>query len=88
MKPYSSHILLIALCSMPLYVSELHANEPNLLEVSSLFTQMDSDNDGVLKPDEINKQSMLSNEFKSVDSNRDGALDPNEFEIFIAKADI
>lgn len=76
-------LLLISVFSMP-----LHAGDANLLTVSSLFTQMDSDKDGVIKPNEINKQSILSNEFQTVDSNNDGSLDPTEFEIFIAKADI
>ena len=84
MKIYSMHILLaITFFSMPLY-----AGETNLLTVSSLFSQMDSDKDGVIKPNEINRQSVLSTEFTRVDRNSDGALDPNEFEIFIAKADI
>ena len=64
------------------------AAETGLLSVSSLFTQMDIDKDGVIKPDEVNKQSMLSNEFSRVDQNSDGSLDPKEFEIFIAKVGI
>ncbi len=84
MKTYSATaLLLIALCSTPVY-----AAEPDLLTASSLFTQMDSDKDGVIKPNEINKQSILSSEFAEVDSNSDGALDLVEFEIFIAKVDI
>jgi len=84
MKPFLSHtLLLIALFSTPLY-----ANESNLLTVSSLFTQMDRNKDGVIRPSEVNKQSMLSNEFASVDKNSDGMLDPKEFEIFIATVDI
>ncbi|MDH5257789.1 MAG: hypothetical protein OEX07_07265 [Gammaproteobacteria bacterium] len=84
MKTYSMHIFLaVTFFSMPLY-----AGEANLLTVSSLFSQMDSDKDGVIKPNEINRQSVLSTEFTRVDRNSDGVLDPNEFEIFIAKADI
>ena len=49
---------------------------------------MDIDKDGMIEPDEVNKQSMLSNEFSRVDKNSDGALDPKEFEIFIAKVGI
>ena len=70
-------------CSAPIL-----AAETGLLSVSSLFTQMDIDKDGVIKPDEVNKQSMLSNEFSRVDQNSDGSLDPKEFEIFIAKVGI
>ena len=84
MKICSWRILfIITLFSTPLY-----ANDAQFLTVSSLFTQMDSDKDGVIKPDEINKQSMLSSEFKNVDRNKDGSLDPGEFEVFIVKADI
>jgi len=84
MKTYSWLILLpLTLCSAALY-----AGETNLLTISSLFAQMDSDKDGVIKRNEINKHSLLSNEFNNVDKNRDGALDPREFEIFIVKADI
>ena len=84
MRTHLTHILLL----ITLYGAPLYASDSNLLAVSSLFVQMDSDKDGVIKPNEINKQSMLSNEFKNVDSNRDGALDPVEFEVFIAKVDI
>jgi len=80
---YGLLLLLTGLCSIP-----LHATQGDFLTASSLFTQMDADKDGVIKPDEINKQSMLSNEFNNVDRNSDGVLDPLEFEIFIVKTNI
>ncbi|MDH3325914.1 MAG: hypothetical protein OEM38_04260 [Gammaproteobacteria bacterium] len=88
MKTCSWHLLIaIALFSTPL-LAEKPTEKANLLTVSSLFSQMDSDKDGVIRPFEINKQSLLSNEFNEVDRNRDGVLDSTEFEVFIAKADI
>ena len=86
MRTHSWHILLvIAAFSVPLCA---HSTDSNLLTVSSLFSQMDSDRDGAIRPNEINKQSLLSNEFGQVDKNRNGSLDPEEFEIFIIQADI
>jgi len=86
MKMRSWYLFLVIVLSSMSF--QLHASESNLLTVSSLFSQMDSDKDGVIKPNEINKQSMLSNEFTRVDRNSNGSLDPKEFEIFIVIADI
>ncbi len=66
----------------------ISAAEADLLTVSSLFTQMDIDKDGLINRNEINKRSLLADEFETVDRNRDGSLDQIEFEIFIAQANM
>jgi len=65
-----------------------YATHADLLPPSTLFEQMDRDKDGYINRNEINKQSLLANEFDSVDKNNDGNLDSGEFEFFIAVVDL
>jgi len=66
----------------------ISAVNAELLPIKSLFKQMDQDKDGYINRKEINKQSLLANEFDNVDKNKDGNLDNKEFEYFIAVVDL
>jgi len=58
------------------------------LPVSSLFSEMDVNKDGVINRQEINKNSMLAIEFDKIDKNQDDGLDFSEFEYFVVSVNI
>ncbi len=78
----------ISLLLATAFLIPLSSVNAELLPIDSLFKQMDQDNDGYINRKEINKQSLLANEFDKVDKNKDGNLDNKEFEYFIAVADL
>ena len=59
-----------------------------LLPVSSLFSEMDVNKDGVINRQEINKRSLLATEFDKIDKNQDDSLDFREFEYFVVSINI
>jgi len=59
-----------------------------LLPVSSIFSEMDTNKDGVIDRQEINKRSILAAEFDKVDKNQDNSLDFREFEYFVVSVNI
>ena len=77
--------ILSTLISFALIVLPVQAE---LIPVSSIFTEMDANKNGVIDRQEINKKSILANEFDKVDKNKDNNLDYNEFEFFIASVNI
>ena len=86
MKYLSIKIIIVsALISFALIVLPAQAE---LIPVSSIFTEMDANKNGVIDRKEINKKSILANEFDKVDKNKDNILDYNEFEFFIASVNI
>lgn len=59
-----------------------------LLPVSSIFSEMDTNKDGVINRQEINKKSLLASEFDNIDKNQDNSLDFSEFEYFVVSINI
>jgi len=76
---------LVILMSLSLINTAVSAD---LFPLSSLFSQMDLNKDGLINRAEINKKSLLGKEFDNFDKNQDGNLDPSEFEFFIVTANI
>ena len=58
------------------------------LESNTLFIKMDTDNDGYINRNEINRNSLLSIEFDKVDKDNDGNLNPQEFENYLVSIDL
>lgn len=80
--------ILLSLFLCLVFILPAYAIHAELLPAATLFEQMDTDKDGFINRSEINKQSLLANEFDSVDKNKDGNLDSGEFEFFIALVDL
>jgi len=59
-----------------------------LFPVSSIFSEMDANKDGLINRQEINKKSLLATEFDKVDKNKDDSLDFREFEYFVVSVNI
>ena len=78
-------IILSILISFSVLITTAHAE---LIPVTSIFSEMDVNKDGVINRQEINKKSILANEFDKVDKNNDDNLDFNEFEHFIVSVNI
>jgi len=78
----------VSLILAVLFLLPFATTQAELLPIESLFKQMDQNKDGYINRKEINKQSLLANQFDSVDKNKDGNLDNSEFEYFIAAADL
>jgi len=62
--------------------------QAELLPVSSIFSEMDANKDGVINRQEVNKKSMLAKEFDKIDKNQDDGLDFREFEYFVVSVNI
>ena len=78
-------IILGILISFSILITTAQAE---LIPVTSIFSEMDVNKDGVIDRQEINKKSILANEFDKVDKNNDNNLDFNEFEHFIVSVNI
>ena len=78
-------ILLSTFIGFVFIILPVHAE---LIPVTSIFTEMDANKNGVIDRKEINKKSILANEFDKVDKNNDDNLDFTEFEHFIVSVNI
>ena len=62
--------------------------QADLLPVSSIFSELDANKDGVINRQEINQKSLLATEFDKIDKNQDDGLDFHEFEYFVVSINI
>jgi len=83
MKCVTQYLAMVGVLFIPYSISQA-----DLLPASMMFSQMDRNEDGKINRKEINKQSLLAQEFDKVDRNQDGNLDKKEFEYFIVSIDL
>lgn len=85
MKPMSAAAALLCAGAMLLPAGASHAQDPGVVTpLDQVFSQLDTNNDGVISLSEADRSVLLSSNFARADTDADNAIDRMEFGAFQA----